>query len=230
MPQQFYYFFAFKQWEDKTNGPVVSVPSGNFGNICAGLLAQQSGLPISHFIAACNANDVVTNYLQAGELKPKPAVATLSNAMDVGNPSNFVRILEMFAQQYPAIVSRLSSYSVSDEQTVATIEEVYKKYNYILDPHGAVGFYALEQWLAANSERETGRERVAPRIRSESRSGIFLETAHPVKFPGAVEKIIGHQINIPASLELLMNAKKKSVVMEPAYQHLKDYLLARKQM
>ncbi|HEX6193274.1 MAG TPA: threonine synthase [Chitinophagaceae bacterium] len=246
LPQQFYYFFAYKQWTNKTIGPVISVPSGNFGNICAGLLAQQSGLPVAHFIAACNANDVVTQYLQTGSLDVKPAVATLSNAMDVGNPSNFVRILEMFAQQYPAIVSKLSSFSVNDQETEATIDEVYKKYNYILDPHGAVGFLSLQRWMERREEREreTEREREiereTERERGEYRShsvprcasygGIFLETAHPVKFPGAVEKIIGREIIVPDSLERLMKAEKKSIIMKPSYQHLKDYLLSGKKV
>ena len=129
-------FFAWKQWKDKNNPPVISVPSGNFGNICAGLLAHFSGLPVKHFIAACNANDVVPEFLQTGNYQPKKAVATLSNAMDVGDPSNFVRILELFDHQFSDLKNVLSSYSISDEETKETMKEVYQKENYLLDPHG----------------------------------------------------------------------------------------------
>ena len=125
LPQQFYYFFAWKQWADKKNPPVISVPSGNFGNICAGLLAHRSGLPVKHFIAACNANDVVPSFLQNGEYQPKKAVATISNAMDVGDPSNFVRILELFHHQLGDLRNVLSSYSISDDETRSVMKEVY---------------------------------------------------------------------------------------------------------
>jgi threonine synthase len=124
LPQQFYYFFAYKQWADKNNPPVIAVPSGNFGNICAGILANRSGLPVKHFIAACNVNDIVSDYLRTQELKPRQAVATLSNAMDVGNPSNFARILEIFHHQFPELKEMLSSYTITDEETVSTIGEV----------------------------------------------------------------------------------------------------------
>jgi len=167
LPQQFYYFFAYKQWKEKNNPPVISVPSGNFGNICAGILAMQSGLPIKHFIAACNANDIVSEYLDSEKLIPRQSVTTLSNAMDVGNPSNFVRILEIFHHQFPELKSKLSSYSISDKETMKTIAEVYQKENYILDPHGAVGYLSLQRYLNDNPNEK----------------GIFLETAHPVMFP-----------------------------------------------
>jgi threonine synthase len=209
LPQQFYYFIAFKQWTDKGNPPVVCVPSGNFGNICAGILAGSSGLPVRHFIAACNANDVVTEYLNTAELTPKTAVATLSNAMDVGNPSNFIRILEIFHHEFPELKNRLSSYSISDADTVSTIARVYEKDGYILDPHGAVGYLALEKYL----EQE------------QNAKGFFLETAHPVKFPGAVESAINKGISIPASLQHLMQQSKKSVKMKPEYNELKHYLI-----
>ncbi len=209
LPQQFYYFFAYKQWANKDNPPVISVPSGNFGNICAGILARQSGLPVKHFIAACNANDIVTNYLQTQELKPKKAVATLSNAMDVGNPSNFVRILELFKHQFPELKSTLSSDSITDEETSATIKKVYQLYHYVADPHGAVGYLALERYLANHPAQK----------------GIFLETAHPVKFPDAVENSTGKPIEIPASIRSIMNKEKHSVLIRPDYQQLKEYLL-----
>lgn len=215
LPQQFYYFFAYKQWLSSPSGnrgnpPVVSVPSGNFGNICAGILAQYSGLPIKHFIAACNVNDVVNNYLQTGILKPKQAVPTLSNAMDVGNPSNFIRILEIFQNQFAKLKAGLSSFSISDEETLATIKEVYERYNYLLDPHGAVGYFSLQRYLKDHP----------------GEVGIFLETAHPVKFPQAVEAATGQKVELPSSLANLMKEEKQSVLIENDFDKLKQYLLS----
>jgi len=209
LPQQFYYFFAYKQWPDKDHAPVISVPSGNFGNICAGILAKQSGLPVHHFIAACNVNDAVTKYLQTEIFQTQTAVPTLSNAMDVGNPSNFIRILEIFHHQFPDLAKNLSSYSISDEETMATIKEVYERSNYLLDPHGAVGYLSLKRFL----EKHPGRK------------GIFLETAHPVKFPDAVEEAASTKINIPSSLSSIMEAEKKSVKMKASYELFKNFLL-----
>lgn len=209
LPQQLYYFFAWKQWNDKDNPPVISVPSGNFGNICAGILAMQSGLPAKRFIAACNINDIVSDYLQTKQLTPKAALPTLSNAMDVGNPSNFVRILEIFNNQFPELKERLSSFIITDEETRETIRRVYTDYNYLLDPHGAVGYLSLKRYLADHL----------------SDQGIFLETAHPVKFPDAVEKETGHSIAIPESVRSIMGAEKKSTVLKPDYNLLKEYLL-----
>jgi threonine synthase len=209
LPQQFYYFFAYKQLSDKNNPPVISVPSGNFGNICAGILAMQSGLPVKHFIAACNANDIVTEYMQTQELKPKQAVATLSNAMDVGNPSNFIRILEIFHHQFPELKSKLSSYSITDAETVETIRQVYQQDNYLLDPHGAVGYLSLQRYLQNHSEQK----------------GIVLETAHPVKFPDAVESCIGKSIEIPEAVQSIMDKEKKSVLIKADYNQFKEYLL-----
>lgn len=208
LPQQFYYFLAWKQWENKSNPLVISVPSGNFGNICAGILANASGLPAAHFIAACNANDIVTKYLQTGQYQPRPAVPTLSNAMDVGNPSNFVRILEIFQHQLPQLKSRLSSYRISDAETIDTISNIYHQFNYIADPHGAVGFLALQRYLAEHPGQQ----------------GYFLETAHPVKFPAAVEQATGKPVSLPASLQSLMKEKKKSLFMKPDYDHLRSIL------
>ena len=209
LPQQFYYFFAWKQWNDKDNPPVISVPSGNFGNICAGILAMQSGLPVKHFIAASNINDIVSDYLQTQLLKPKAALPTLSNAMDVGNPSNFVRILEIFNNQFPELKKRLSSFTITDQETRETIRRVYTDYNYLLDPHGAVGYLSLKRYLADHL----------------SDQGIFLETAHPVKFPDAVEKETGHSITLPESVRSIMDAEKKSTVIKPSYNSLKEFLL-----
>jgi threonine synthase len=209
LPQQFYYFFAYKQWAEKDHPPVISVPSGNFGNICAGILAKQSGLPVHHFIAACNANDVVTAYLRTSDFQPQTAKPTLSNAMDVGNPSNFIRILEIFHHQFPDLLKNLSSYSITDEETMATIKEVYERSGYTLDPHGAVGYLSLKRFL----EIHPGKK------------GIFLETAHPVKFPEAVEKATSTEINIPSSISVLMKNEKNSIKMAASYELFKNFLL-----
>jgi threonine synthase len=208
LPQQFYYFFAYQQWEEKSNPPAFSVPSGNFGNICAGLLASRSGLPVRHFIAACNANDIVPDFLRTQHYKAKKAVATLSNAMDVGNPSNFVRILELFNNQFADLSDVLSSYSISDEETSTAIRELYQKYDYVADPHGAVGWLALKKWLNENPNQK----------------GIFLETAHPIKFYDIVEPIIKNKIPVPLPVSELQGRKKMSLIIEPSYEHLKDFL------
>ena len=210
LPQQFYYFFAYKQWEDKKHPPVISVPSGNFGNICAGILAHVSGLPVKHFIAACNANDVVPSYLQTQKYLPKDAVATISNAMDVGNPSNFIRILEIFHHQFADLINTLSSCSISDDDTRKTILRVKEKFQYLLDPHGAVGFLGLEKYLTENP----------------SLAGIFLETAHPVKFYDVVEPVIGLPIAIPDSIKGQMYLKKKSTLINAEGRLLKEFLLS----
>jgi len=209
LPQQFYYLFAWKQWNDKKNPPVISVPSGNFGNICAGILAHISGLPVTHFIAACNANRVVPDFLQTQNYQPQKAIATISNAMDVGNPSNFVRILELFHNQFTDLKKVLGSYSISDEETRKTIKEVFEKENYLLDPHGAVAYFALQNYLKQHPEE----------------SGYLLETAHPVKFYDVVEPVINQQIPIPESVKSILNKEKESVLMELDFEKLKQYLL-----
>ncbi|HEY4336667.1 MAG TPA: threonine synthase [Puia sp.] len=209
LPQQFYYFFAWQQWADKTNPPVICVPSGNFGNICAGLLAHQSGLPANHFIAATNANDVIPVFLETGELRTQIAKATLSNAMDVANPSNFVRILEIFRQQLPDLRQTLSSVSISDEETIAAIRHLYKDHHYLADPHGAVGWLALQRYI----EQHPGAK------------GYFLETAHPVKFYDTVEPIIGQQIPLPPSVKAILDKKKHSKKIPAQYTNLKEFLL-----
>jgi threonine synthase len=211
LPQQFYYFFAYKQWADKNNPPVISVPSGNFGNICAGLLAHRSGLPVKHFIAACNANDVVTEYLDTGNYIPKKSIATLSNAMDVGNPSNFVRVLQLFDHEFRCLKNVMSSYSFSDEETMAILKEVHHNTNYLLDPHGAVGYGALKKYL----QQHPGND------------GIFLETAHPVKFYDVVEPVILQKVPMPDLVNNLLKYKKQSIKIDARYEELKDYLLSK---
>jgi len=212
LPQQFYYFYAYQQWNSElriTNCelPIISVPSGNFGNICAGILAHVSGLPVAKFIAACNANDVIPNFLQSGEMQTKPSVTTLSNAMDVAKPSNFVRILEMFDNNYLSLKEKMLAVSISDETTAKTMREVFAEYNYILDPHGAVGFRALADYLAENEGK-----------------GFFLETAHPVKFD-SVEEIIGTFGEIPESVKELFEKEKQSIEIKANYEDLKEILL-----
>lgn len=207
LPQQIYYFLALRQWHEK-QAPVITVPSGNFGNICAGIMAWQAGLPVDHFIAACNANDVVPRYMASGSYDARQAVATISNAMDVGDPSNFVRILEIFGYSHPLVSRKLDSVSISDEDTEATIARVYREHGYLLDPHGAVGFAALERYLAAHPGKK----------------GMILETAHPVKFPDSVVKATGTYPSLPAQAAHLAGKAKKSTLIEPEYQQVKQYL------
>jgi threonine synthase len=209
LPQQFYYFYLYKQWKDKSNTPVVTVPSGNFGNICAGLLAKQSGLPIKHFIAACNVNDSVPDFLRTGNYQPKKAVPTISNAMDVGDPSNFIRIMEMFHQQIDGLKKMLEGYTITDEQTKATLISVFGKHKYLLDPHGAVAYNALRQY----------------QIQHPNTKGVILETAHPVKFYDVIEPLINQKVPIPLSVEEQINKDKVSVKIPANTNALKDFLL-----
>jgi threonine synthase len=208
LPQQFYYFYALKQWQDEP--PAFSVPSGNFGNICAGVLAHVSGMPTSGFIAACNANAVVPDFLKTGEYEPRASVSTLSNAMDVGNPSNFVRILEIFHHDFLRLKETLSSASIDDEETKRTMREVHEKAGYILDPHGAVGYRALSDYLKDRPGQK----------------GILLETAHPVKFD-SVEEILGTSGEVPDSVKHLIGREKKSIEIPADYDSAKEIILSR---
>lgn len=208
LPQQLYYLLAIKQWPFQNQAPVISVPSGNFGNICAGLIAFKSGLPADHFIAACNVNDVVPRFLQGDAYSPRRALATLSNAMDVGDPSNFIRILELFDHSIPEISRVLSSVSVTDSETEDTIRRVFKESGYLLDPHGAVGYLALERYLAEYPGKK----------------GFILETAHPVKFPESVERITGQAIPVPEHVKPIMLAKKKATLIPAEYESLRSFL------
>jgi len=209
LPQQFYYFFAWKQWPHKKHPPVISVPSGNFGNICAGILAHASGLPVQQFIAACNVNDVVHEFLKTGNYQPKETIATISNAMDVGDPNNFIRILEIFEEDISELKRVLSSSSITDDETKATITKVYKRYRYLLDPHGAVGYLSLEQYLKKDPELK----------------GFFVETAHPVKFYDVVEPLIREKIPLPPSVGDVMDKFKITTKIDVSYPVLKDFLL-----
>lgn len=208
LPQQFYYFYALKQWDGTP--PVISVPSGNFGNLASGLLANAAGLPVEKFIAACNANDVVPRFMQNEVYEPRPSVTTLSNAMDVGAPSNFVRILEIFGNKFIDLKEKFEAVSVSDETTAATMRDVYTQCNYILDPHGAVGYFALSEYFNRHPEQR----------------GIVLETAHPVKFD-SVDKILETQGDVPASVSDLLSKKKQSSEIDNDFSQLKDILLSK---
>ncbi len=208
LPQQIYYWLAWKQWKNKNQPPVISVPSGNFGNICAGLLAHHSGLPVAHFIAACNANAVVPDFLRTGDYKPAKSIATLSNAMDVGDPSNFVRVLQLFDQQFEPLRRTMSSDSISDAETADTMRRVRLTTGYQLDPHGAVGYLALERWLEKNP----------------AEGGIVLETAHPVKFYDVVESVTGSPMTFPESVKASLEQKGKAVQIGKNYEDLKGVL------
>ena len=229
LPQQLYYFFAWQQWVAKyqdANGnypPMhIVVPSGNFGNICAGMIAKESGLPLGHFVAACNANDVVTRYMATEKYEVKPSVVTISNAMDVGNPSNFVRILEIMQNNFSTLSNALTSYSISDNDTKATIARVYKTNNYILDPHGAVAFIAAEQFL---SEQQVNNKTISTTEDAFNAGAIILETAHPVKFPEVVEEAIGQALTIPDSVQDLFEKEKVSIPLKPNYTAFKNWML-----
>ncbi|MDE6561958.1 MAG: threonine synthase [Muribaculaceae bacterium] len=210
LPQAFYYFSGYAQLKAKGKAEdiMVCVPSGNFGNITAGLIAHRMGLPIKRFIAANNANDIFYNYLQTGEYNPKASVQTLANAMDVGDPSNFARVLDLYAGKHEVIASLISGTTFSDAEIAVTMKECYEKTGYVLDPHGACGYLALKQLL------------------KEGETGLFLETAHPAKFHDTVVEIIGKEIAIPKRLQEFMKGEKKSVAMTSDFTDFKNYLLS----
>ncbi|MGV8947511.1 MAG: threonine synthase [Lutibacter sp.] len=207
LPQMFYFFFTYKQLKSIKKELIFSVPSGNFGNICAGLMAQQLGLPVKQFIAATNVNDIVPNYLETGIYAPKPSIQTISNAMDVGDPSNFVRILEIFKNDDDKLKKVLSSYSFTDQETQNVMKEIKEKLHYIADPHGAVGYLGLKKYgLNTNTY------------------GIFLETAHPVKFLDVVAPIINETIELPKQIQEVIDKEKISIKIS-TYSALKEFLL-----
>lgn len=207
LPQMFYFFIAYKQLKNKQRELIFSVPSGNFGNICAGLMAHKLGLPVKQFIAATNINDIVPNYLETGIYAPKPSKQTISNAMDVGDPSNFVRILEIFKNDDSELKEVLSSYSFTDKETQNAMKEIKEKHHYIADPHGAVGYLGLKKYgIDANT------------------FGIFLETAHPVKFLNVVEPIINETIDLPKQIKEVIDKEKVSIKIS-TYTALKQFLL-----
>ena len=206
LPQMFYFFFAYKQVSAEHKDIVFSVPSGNFGNICAGLLAQKLGLPVKHFIASTNINDTVPQYLVNGIYSPKPSKATISNAMDVGNPSNFIRIQELFQNNLTQLKASFSSFSFSDHETKEMMKDIYNKFNYISEPHGAIGYLGLKKHSLHEDE-----------------FGIFLETAHPVKFLEVVEATLPISVEIPSQIKKVMN-KEKAAIQIASYKELKTFL------
>ena len=215
LPQAFYYFNAYARMKEIANTQhlspntqlVMCVPSGNFGNICAALFGHEMGLPIKRFIAANNANDIFYNYLQTGKYEPKPSKQTLANAMDVGDPSNFARIYDLYGKSHAKITSLISGATYSDEQIKATMRECYKDSGYILDPHGACGYQALKDGLQAGEV------------------GVFCETAHPAKFKEKVDDILGIDVEIPERLAAFMRGQKQSVPMSKDFADFKDYLM-----
>lgn len=207
LPQMFYIFFAYKQLKQYNKSIVLSCPSGNFGNICAGIMAKRLGLPISRFVASTNANDTVPRFLEKGNYEPKPSVATISNAMDVGNPSNFIRIQELYHNDLNEFEKDFSSYSFSDKETEITIKDIYNRTKYIAEPHGAVGYLGLKKEM----QKQTNS------------IGVFLETAHPIKFLDIVEPLLDLQLPIPKQIESVLNKEKVSVKIK-TYEELKDFL------
>ena len=220
IPQSFYYFEAYKQAKQEDKPIVFCIPSGNFGNLTAGLLAYKMGLKVDQFIAATNANDIVPTYLNEGFYKPKPSVRTISNAMDVGNPSNFARMIDLFSAMqgkgidtnidiWQSMRDLIRGYSFTDNDTEAAIVKIEKQYKYLLDPHGAVAYLALEAYQ--NKHPNT--------------TGILLETAHPSKFKEDMERIVGHDIDVPSRLACLSNKKKEAFSMTTDYKTFKIWLV-----
>ena len=209
LPQSFYYFNAYARMKEQLNGNklVMCVPSGNFGNICSALFGHEMGLPIDRFIAANNANDVFYNYLQTGQYNPKASVQTLANAMDVGDPSNFARIYDLYGKSHQRISQLISGATYSDEQIAETMRQCYNETGYVLDPHGACGYRALKEGLR------------------EGEVGVFCETAHPAKFREKVDAILGTDIEIPARLRAFMDGEKQSVEMSKEFADFKQYLM-----
>jgi threonine synthase len=209
LPQAFYYFYAYAQLakQGKANNVVFSVPSGNFGNITAGLIAKRMGLPVRRFIAANNSNDIFYKYLQTGEYNPRPSVQTIANAMDVGDPSNFARILDLYNKSLSEIKKDISGEWYKDESIKETVKRTYAETGYLLDPHGACGYQALKDGLKLDE------------------TGIFLETAHPSKFLEVVEGIINEKVPVPERLQEFMKGEKQSVSLGKDFEGFKEYLL-----
>jgi threonine synthase len=209
LPQAFYYFYAYAQMkrQGKADELVICVPSGNFGNLCAGLFAHRMGLPIKRFIAANNRNDIFYQYLLTGDYNPRPSVQTIANAMDVGDPSNFARILDLYGHSHETICSLISGATYNDEQIAETVADTYSRTGYLLDPHGACGYRALCEML------------------QPSEQGVFLETAHPAKFRDTVESIVKTEVEIPEKLQAFMRGTKQSVPMTADFEDFKAYLM-----
>ncbi|MES2854176.1 MAG: pyridoxal-phosphate dependent enzyme, partial [Bacteroidota bacterium] len=207
LPQMFYFFFAYKALKKQNKPLVFSCPSGNFGNICAGIIAKKMGLPIEHFVASTNVNDTVPRFLENGVYDPKPSKATISNAMDVGNPSNFIRIQEMYQNDLEQFKKDFSSFTFSDAETLEAMKTIYNTDGYIAEPHGAVGYLGLKKELQNHPNA----------------IGIFLETAHPIKFLDTVEPTLNVKLPIPTQIESVLGKEKISVKIK-TYEELKAFL------
>ena len=207
LPQMFYFFFAYKALKKQNKPLVIACPSGNFGNICAGIMAKKLGLPIAHFVAATNVNDTVPRFLENGKYDPKPSIATISNAMDVGNPSNFIRIQELYGNDLKAFEKDFSAFAFTDEVTQEAMKSIYKNNQYIAEPHGAVGYLGLKKVLE----------------NSENSIGVFLETAHPIKFLDIVTPVLNIQLKVPKQIESVLNKEKVSIKIS-SYEDLKTFL------
>jgi len=209
LPQSFYYVYLSTQLNSKNLPIVVSVPSGNFGNLTAGIIAKKMGTPVAKFIASTNSNDVVPEYLQTGNFRPKPSISTISNAMDVGNPSNFARMLDLYANDVEKMKEDILGTSFSDVATREAILDVFQKYRYIMDPHGAVAYLGLRDFLN----------------KFNGYTGIFLETAHPAKFFEEVEKVINKPVSMPDRLKSYLDREKRAILLENDFLELKNFLL-----
>lgn len=209
IPQSFYYFYGYSRRLQHNKPVVFSVPSGNFGNLTAGLFAKRMGLPVRHFVAATNVNDVVPEYLLTGTMTPRPSRHTLSNAMDVGNPSNFARIMDLYDGDLAAVKKDIIGYAFTDEETVTAMRSVAQTHNYTLDPHGAIGYLGLKKYMV-DFDRNV--------------NGIFLETAHPAKFKDVVENAIGKAIGLPETLERFVKGEKQSVAVPNDYDQFRKTL------
>jgi len=210
IPQSFYYFYGLGQMKDRSKDTVICVPSGNFGNLTAALFAKRMGLPVAKFIAATNVNDIVPKYLQSGKYDPKVSVATIANAMDVGNPSNFVRMLDLYEHNAQKMAEDIIGCRFTDEMVRKAIVTVYEQFEYLMDPHGAIGYMALDDYLKGTDKQ-----------------GFFIETAHPAKFKDTVEAIIQKEIEIPSKLKKFMEGKKQSISLSKEFIDFKDFLLQR---
>ena len=209
LPQMFYYFLASKRIENK-NPNIFSVPSGNFGNMCAGIMANSMGLPIKHFIASTNVNDTIPRYIREGIYEPLKTKSTISNAMDVSEPSNFIRIQKIFNNDLQKIRKNISGYSFDDKSTIDSIKKLNQENNYIADPHSAIGYLGLKKYLQENNLSNC--------------NGLFVSTAHPIKFKDTVERSIDSQIEYPDSIRSIMDKEKRTKTMK-SYSELKEYLI-----
>jgi threonine synthase len=207
LPQMFYIFFAYRQLKKHNKPIILSCPSGNFGNICAGIMAKRLGLPIAHFVASTNANDTVPRFLTNGKYEPKPSIATISNAMDVGNPSNFIRIQELYNNNLSEFEKDFSSYSYTDTDTEITIKDIFNRTDYIAEPHGALGYLGLKEEMK----------------KQPNSVGVFLETAHPIKFLDTVETLLGLKLPIPEQIEGVLGKEKIKTKIK-TYEDLKRFL------